>query len=337
VESTAQYSDSFNRANAATLGAPWNPLVPGNWAVAGNSATHNAITIQDANYYDVVISADHYSRIVYSDVVGAATGQIGCGVRLNYSGGEAYGYVAYIDATGITVQSINGSIIGVGLARFASAVVKNGDTLELAASGTSIYAMLNGVTVITFDDAVLQGLRPLLRIGKPGLTASITPGFNVAVPTGVIDSWAGGEKVTDSVINAANFANDYGVVGGLTGKQFQKVTGVPLRGQYAVSAAGLYTFSPAEQESPVLISYTWNDTSKGTTISLSNQLMGFAPYCQMLLYNNFRNVYFAVELYSCVLGKIMLPTKQEDFWIMDIEWTCNTNSADQLGKLYAEQ
>jgi hypothetical protein len=142
---------------------------------------------------------------------------------------------------------------------------------------------------------------------------------------------------TYTVTNGINFTTDYGVIGGSTGKQFVKIlVGTPAVGQYKVSAAGLYTFAAGETELSVLISYMWNDATKGTTITLSNQLMGFAPYCQMLLYNNFRNVYFAVELYSCVLGKIMLPTKQEDFWIMDIEWTCNVNSADQLGKLYAE-
>jgi hypothetical protein len=141
---------------------------------------------------------------------------------------------------------------------------------------------------------------------------------------------------TVPVTNLATFNTDYGVIGGTTGKQFIKVTGTPLIGQYKNTGTGTYTFAATETELSVFISYTWTDVSSGSTITLNNQLMGYAPYVQMILYNSFRGELFAIEMYSCVLGKISLPTKQEDFWIMDIDWTCNVNAAGILGKIYAD-
>jgi hypothetical protein len=142
---------------------------------------------------------------------------------------------------------------------------------------------------------------------------------------------------TVPVTNLATFNTDYGVIGGTTGRQFIKVlpAATPLPGQYK-NTGGTYTFAAAETELSVLISYTWTDVTTGTTITLNNQLMGYAPYCQMILYNGFRNELFAIEMFSCVLGKISLPTKQEDYWIMDIDWTCNVNAAGILGKIYAD-
>jgi hypothetical protein len=155
------------------------------------------------------------------------------------------------------------------------------------------------------------------------------------------ESFTFGSPVVNSYIVTfgSNFVTDYGVVGATTGKQFTLIpSGTPAAGQYKVNpATGTYTFSLSETELGVLINYTWFDATHGITVSLVNQLMGYAPYVQMILFNNFRNEYFAIELFSCLLGKITLPTKQEDFWVVDIDWTSNVNAAGQLGKIYADR
>ena len=81
-----------------------------------------------------------------------------------------------------------------------------------------------------------------------------------------------------------------------------------LTSEFAVRAADAGT--------GVLISYTYtSNLATYTTITLTNQLMGYAPEFRMFLFNNFRNKYFGLELYSCTMGSISIPTKQEDFWI----------------------
>jgi hypothetical protein len=129
---------------------------------------------------------------------------------------------------------------------------------------------------------------------------------------------------------------DYGVVNGDTGLNMIKVDSNPTAGQYTVNAStGQYGFNASETAKSVLISYTYADTT-GVTISLSNQLMGYSPYFQLFLYNNFRNKYFAAEFYQANMGGISLPTKQEDFWIMDVDFSMDANAAGLVGKLYAD-
>jgi hypothetical protein len=86
----------------------------------------------------------------------------------------------------------------------------------------------------------------------------------------------------------------------------------------------------------VLISYTWLNSTRGVTLTLTNQLMGYAPEFRAFLFNQFRNQIMGVELFSCTLGSFSIPTKQEDFWVADIEFDASTDSSDTLGKMYAD-
>jgi hypothetical protein len=142
---------------------------------------------------------------------------------------------------------------------------------------------------------------------------------------------------TYQVTNHATFGTDYGVINATTGAQMIKVASSPATGQYSVDpATGTYTFAAADAGQGALISYTYNSTTRGTTITLSNQLMGYAPEFRAYLTNDFRNKYFGLELYSCTMGSISIPTKQEDFWISDIDFDAGVDATDTLGKLYAD-
>ena len=57
--------------------------------------------------------------------------------------------------------------------------------------------------------------------------------------------------------------------------------------------------------------------ARGATITLSNQLMGYAPEFKALLYNTFRGKYFALELNDCTASEISLPPSRKIFgsWI----------------------
>ena len=142
---------------------------------------------------------------------------------------------------------------------------------------------------------------------------------------------------TVQVTNSATFQTDYGVVNALTGAQFEKVDSAATTGQYSVDpTTGTYTFATADAGTGVLISYTYTSAMRGATITLTNQLMGYAPEFRAFLFNNFRAKLFGLELYSCTMGSISIPTKQEDFWISDIDFDAGVDASNTLGRIYAD-
>lgn len=145
----------------------------------------------------------------------------------------------------------------------------------------------------------------------------------------------GSPPVANQVTVAHTLVTDFGVIDSLTGEQFIKVTGAPASGQYSLSGS-TYTFNATDNGSAVKISYTYVDGARGSTITLANQLMGYAPEFRAFLFNNFRSKLFGVELYSCTMGSLSIPTKQEDFWISDINFDAGVDASDVLGKIYAD-
>jgi hypothetical protein len=136
-----------------------------------------------------------------------------------------------------------------------------------------------------------------------------------------------------TVTNNTTMQEDWGVQYKTTGQQLILVNSAPAVGQYSVQVnAGIYTFNSGDNTNVVLISYTYTSNS-GTTITLANQLMGYAPELKMLLYNRFRTKYFAIELNDVTLGSINIPTKLEDFWVADIDGSANADASNTLGKL----
>ena len=142
---------------------------------------------------------------------------------------------------------------------------------------------------------------------------------------------------TYTTTNGANFQTDYGVIYTVTGQQLIKVTGTPTTGQYAVNTTGgVYTFAAADEGLGVNISYTYTSTTRGATITLTNQLMGYAPEFRAFLFNQFRTKIVGLELFSCTMGSISIPTKQEDFWVSDIDFDAGVDASGTLGKIYAD-
>lgn len=132
---------------------------------------------------------------------------------------------------------------------------------------------------------------------------------------------------------------DLGVTNGTTGATMVKVPSSPAVGQYSVvEATGVYTFNAADVTSafPVLLSYLYNASTRGSTISIKNQLMGYAPTVQMNLYNSFRSEFLGCQLNAVTIGEISLPSKLEDFWISDLSGSANADNAGQIGYLYLD-
>jgi hypothetical protein len=167
------------------------------------------------------------------------------------------------------------------------------------------------------------------------------------------DSVAGVERpvFNESHTTAASVAptqatadKNLGVINGDTGRQMQLITsGSPTIGQYKFTpynstgpVPAAYIFHASETASKVLLSYSWPDASNGSSLTLSSQQMGYAPEVQMVLFNNFRNKLFSLQLNSCVFGSISIPTKQEDFWISDFDFDASVDAAGVLGIIQAD-
>jgi hypothetical protein len=161
-----------------------------------------------------------------------------------------------------------------------------------------------------------------------------TPGYSV-----IVDGEAIKVNVNVMTINNAPVVEDWGVIDAVTGEDFinvPNVAAINAAGQYAVVnlTTGTYAFGTADvgNTRAVKISYTYA-VNTGVTIALANQLMGYAPELKMLLYIKFRNKYLSIELNDVTLGNISIPTKLEDFWIMDLDGAANADASNNLGKM----
>jgi len=152
--------------------------------------------------------------------------------------------------------------------------------------------------------------------------------------------------VTPTVGTGLAVTDDQGVINMSTGLSMTKVPSAPAVGQYtfvpAVTGgsptAAEYTFNATDVTSgfQVKISFRSSSTTLGNTLTITNQLMGYAPVCQLVLWNEFRGGLDLTQLNAVTLGQFTKPTKQEDFWVSDIDFSCNADVNDVLGLLYTD-
>jgi hypothetical protein len=158
----------------------------------------------------------------------------------------------------------------------------------------------------------------------------------------VDETHAPAATVTPTIGSGLTTVADQGVINNSTGLSMTRVASAPAVGQYAFTAATTggsptaaeYTFNAAETAASVLISPLTSATT-GSSLIITNQLMGTAPICQAFLWNKFRGELDAAQLNSITLGTFSKPTKQEDFWVSDLDFTANVDASGTLGIFYA--
>lgn len=145
---------------------------------------------------------------------------------------------------------------------------------------------------------------------------------------------------TITTVNGATFAQDNGVqftTGTKAGALLLNVASAPATGQYVVNTTtGVYTFAAVDNSLGVAISYTYTNSTRGKTITLNNQVMGYAPVCSVDVWANFRNKILGIRLNACTFGSWSYPSKLEDFWVSDVTFDANTDAGDSLGKIFAD-
>jgi hypothetical protein len=135
-----------------------------------------------------------------------------------------------------------------------------------------------------------------------------------------------------TVANAATYNDDLGVYYAGTGAAFNRVTTPAAAGQYSVNfATGVYSFSSADEGQPVLISYTYNITSSGNTITITNQIAGTTPTFKATFYTTYAGKGTALRLNSCVASKLSLPTKIDDWTIEELDFSAYADASGTIG------
>jgi len=122
---------------------------------------------------------------------------------------------------------------------------------------------------------------------------------------------------TPSIPSSGTFVADMGV-SDTSGNRYKRVSSAPAVGQYSVSA-GVYTFNASDVGKAALISLEYS-AATGSTMSLSNTLMGYSPSFQVMLFNDSKATKMAVKLTNCQSDKLSLPFKNEDFTVADFSW-----------------
>lgn len=121
--------------------------------------------------------------------------------------------------------------------------------------------------------------------------------------------------------NAATFLVDLGVIyngGNSVGLALEKVSSLPVTGQYSVSPAGVYTFAAADTLLPVAITYT-SSLATGQTLNITSQLIGTSSTFR-LDFNTLRNGKFmTVRFNQCIASKFMIASGLDKFMIPEID------------------
>lgn len=121
--------------------------------------------------------------------------------------------------------------------------------------------------------------------------------------------------VTPTVPSSGTWVADMGVRD-TSGNDFTRVASAPTAGQYSVSA-GVYTFAAGDASKALLFTFEYSSSSAGLYVPLTNQLMGYSPSFQVMLFNDTKGSKLALKLTNCQSDKLAVPFKNEDFAIAD--------------------
>jgi len=145
---------------------------------------------------------------------------------------------------------------------------------------------------------------------------------------------------TITVTNSATWVADLGVINNATGLPFTRVASGPTAGQYSV-AAGVYTFASADNVSSISVKISYKYTqaagswpnATGTTLTLTNQLMGTSPIFKLEMSNGFNSLYQSITLNQCISSKLGFALKNNDWVIPEFEFSAFVDSSNNLGTI----
>jgi hypothetical protein len=155
-----------------------------------------------------------------------------------------------------------------------------------------------------------------------GLLAAVLSGATTTVgSTQMVFAEAGVVPTTPfqiTVAGSATWQSDLAVFDVTAQKFLTRVASAPTTGQYSV-AAGVYTFAAVDTTHIMSITYDKTAAAVGTTVKLTNQLMGVNTAFSMKLYNNYQPMAggpnsFGIYLPRVIIPKLSLAFKNNDYF-----------------------
>jgi hypothetical protein len=170
-----------------------------------------------------------------------------------------------------------------------------------------------------------------------GTTVTAVTSTSVTLSNAIAADMASGSSITfgPSVVpnQVANFVGDWGVVYAATGLPltFVPYGTAPAQGEYTFKPeVYVYDFSVADAGALVLLNYSYNNTSVGRKLTLTNQALGTTPTFSARLYTTFGGKTVDVYIYNCVSSKLAYATKLEDFTVPELDFSVFANSAGNV-------
>lgn len=163
--------------------------------------------------------------------------------------------------------------------------------------------------------------------------STIAPGSLVGIQ-GEAGTVAAGTYQTQ-VANHAAWDTDYGVIDTDTGTYMTRVDTVTTTGQYSV-ASGVYQFDAGDVGKHVKIFYSYTSPSIGTTVTLTNQLMGTGTPFQLVLFNSYAGNSQGIKFYAAHSAKLSMALKSDDFMEEDIDFEIFADANGNVVSLYTE-
>lgn len=154
-------------------------------------------------------------------------------------------------------------------------------------------------------------------------------------------SVAEAQTVTANAVNPTNnttFISDLGVVRASDGAIYTRVAANAVGLQYTVNTTtGAYGFNSSQNNTPVLVSYSYADAANGKKITITNQLLGNSPQFSLLFTETFNGKQITLTLNACMSSKLTLATKLEDFTIPSFDFQAFADAAGVVGTISTDE
>ncbi len=137
--------------------------------------------------------------------------------------------------------------------------------------------------------------------------------------------------------------SDLGVFDTTANKFLTRVTSAPATGQYSFTeATGVYLFNATDNTHIIQVSYSYTAAAVGTTISLTNQMMGANTTFGMRLFNNYAAAAAGANIASAsgillpvvTIPKLSLAFKNSGFMEKSVDFECSANAAGQVATIW---
>jgi hypothetical protein len=152
-----------------------------------------------------------------------------------------------------------------------------------------------------------------LLAGVYGVTPAT--GQRIGVP---VESTGTISGATYTAANATGFQNHQ--VRDENGNVMERTASGPSATQYSVTAGGVYTFNAGATGKVYSISYS-HTVVGGFTTTVTNELMGTSTYFKIELYNSYGGNKSGFTLFRCIIPKISLPMKNEDYTLPEMDFS----------------